>query len=51
MTSDPHDVVEWFGISIVPRHRYVPAGRTVMVTEQAVVIPSIPAYRYGAADH
>ena len=33
MTSNSHDVAEWFGISIVPRHRYVSAGRTAMVTE------------------
>jgi hypothetical protein len=33
MTSDAHDDAGRFGISIVPRHRYVPAGRTAMVTE------------------
>jgi hypothetical protein len=33
MTSDAHDGAGRFGISIVPRHRYVPAGRTAMVTE------------------
>jgi hypothetical protein len=45
MTSDPHDVVDWFGISIVPRHRYVPAGRTAMVTEnrQSSYPLSLPA--------
>jgi hypothetical protein len=33
MTSDPHYVAGRLAISIVPRHRYVPAGRTAMVTE------------------
>jgi hypothetical protein len=45
MTSDPHYVAGRLAISIVPRHRYVPAGRTAMVTEnrQSSIPPSPPA--------
>ena len=36
MTSYTHDVADQFGIPIVPRHRYVSADRTAMVTENTL---------------
>jgi hypothetical protein len=50
MTSDPYDVAGRFGISIVPRHRYVPAGRTAMVTETGsrhTLYPCLSIWRGG----